>query len=69
MSTNKDGEVEYVINTVAQEQWLTEFRGGDDDEDVDDEDFEQRWRQVLDGGLPTRARSTPRAPLRMICRA
>jgi hypothetical protein len=33
---NKDGEVEYIINTVAQEQWLTEFRGDDDDEVIDD---------------------------------
>jgi hypothetical protein len=33
---NKDGEVEYIINTVAQEQWLTEFRGEDDDEVIDD---------------------------------
>ena len=31
---NPDGEVEYLINTVAQEQWLTEFQGADDD-DVD----------------------------------
>jgi Z1 domain len=31
---NSDGEVEYLINTVAQEQWLTEFQGADDD-DVD----------------------------------
>jgi hypothetical protein len=33
---NKDGEVEYIINTVAQEQWLTEFRGDDDDDLIDD---------------------------------
>jgi hypothetical protein len=33
---NKDGEVEYIINTVAQEQWLTEFRGKDDDDVIDD---------------------------------
>ena len=32
---NQDGEVEYVINTVAQEQWLTEFADSDD-EDIDD---------------------------------
>jgi hypothetical protein len=32
---NSDGEVEYVINTVAQMQWLTEFTDADD-EDIDD---------------------------------
>ncbi len=32
---NSEGEVEYVINTVAQQQWLTEFTGADD-EDIDD---------------------------------
>lgn len=32
---NQDGEVEYVINTVAQTQWLMEFDGSDD-EDIDD---------------------------------
>jgi hypothetical protein len=31
---NADGEVEYLINTVAQEHWLAEFQGADDD-DVD----------------------------------
>ena len=29
---NSDGNIEYVINTVAQEQWLTEFEGADDDD-------------------------------------
>lgn len=33
---NSDGEVEWIINTVAQEQWLTEFRGADDPEGIDD---------------------------------
>jgi hypothetical protein len=32
---NHDGEVEYVINTVAQEQWLSEFTDADD-QDLDD---------------------------------
>ena len=32
---NRDTEVEYVINTVAQQEWITEFTGADDD-DVDD---------------------------------
>ena len=30
-----DGDVTYVINTVAQQNWLAEFAGADD-EDVDD---------------------------------
>jgi Z1 domain len=32
---NNDGDVKYVINTVAQQNWLAEFTGADD-EDVDD---------------------------------
>lgn len=31
---NSDGNIEYVINTVAQEQWLVEF-GGADEDDID----------------------------------
>jgi hypothetical protein len=31
---NRDSEVEYVINTVAQEMWLADFHG-DDDDDID----------------------------------
>jgi hypothetical protein len=32
---NKDGEVEYLINTVAQQQWLTEFRGDAENDAID----------------------------------
>lgn len=31
---NHDSDVEYVINTVAQDRWLAEFQGSDDD-DID----------------------------------
>lgn len=33
---NQDGDVTYVINTVAQKNWLPEFKDDDEDEDVDD---------------------------------
>lgn len=32
---NRDSDVEYAINTVAQQRWLVEFQGSDDD-DIDD---------------------------------
>jgi hypothetical protein len=33
---NDEGDVRYLINTVAQKNWLAEFTEDDDDEDVDD---------------------------------
>lgn len=33
---NVEGDVTYVINTVAQMNWLPEFRSDEDDEDIDD---------------------------------
>lgn len=33
---NVEGDVVYVINTVAQQNWLPEFRGAEDDDDIDD---------------------------------
>lgn len=33
---NDEGDVVYVINTVAQQNWLPEFRGAEDDYDIDD---------------------------------
>ena len=33
---NEDGDVTYVINTVAQQNWLPEFKDAVQDEDVDD---------------------------------
>ncbi len=34
---NEEGDVTYVINTVAQNNWLPEFRGDDEDEDDRDD--------------------------------
>jgi hypothetical protein len=31
---NRDGDVEYLINTVAQQQWFVEYSGADADDDV-----------------------------------
>ncbi|WP_437770411.1 Z1 domain-containing protein [Arthrobacter sp. KNU40] len=31
---NRDGDVEYLINTVAQQQWFVEYSGADEDDDV-----------------------------------
>jgi hypothetical protein len=33
---NNEGDVTYLINTVAQRNWLPEFKNDDEDEDVDD---------------------------------
>jgi hypothetical protein len=34
--SNNEGDVTYVINTVAQKNWLPEFRDDEDNEDIDD---------------------------------
>lgn len=31
---NRNGDVEYMINTVAQKQWFVEYTGADEDDDV-----------------------------------
>ncbi|MCY1457182.1 hypothetical protein D9M71_744490 [compost metagenome] len=31
---NRDGDVRYLINTVAQQQWFVEYSGADEDDDV-----------------------------------